>query len=185
MLPEATRLPSALKHTLRTPPGCPWRVRVTFPVCASQIFTVWSLLAEASRLPSGLKHTLRTPLVCPWRVRTSCPVAVSHTFTVLSALPRNNAFAVRGKTDAGDAVGMPPDGAYLLPRGCVPQLDFTGAFARSAPLTEATCLSSGLNATLQTVLVCPGGRASAGPWLPPTLSPSCQGFPTRCACRRG
>ena len=50
------------------------RVRASWPVVASQTFTVWSPLAEARRLPSGLKATLATPLVCPLRV--TCPCCV-------------------------------------------------------------------------------------------------------------
>src|ERR1700731_4298597 len=68
-LPEASRLPSGLKHTLLTAFVCPLRVRTTWPVAASHTFTVLSQLPEASRLPSGLKHTLWTGrCVCPLRV---------------------------------------------------------------------------------------------------------------------
>ena len=52
---------------------CPLRVRVSWPVAASQTFTVPSTLAEAIRLPSGLNATLLTPSVCPLRVRISSP----------------------------------------------------------------------------------------------------------------
>ena len=55
---EARRLPSGLKATLMTGPVCPWRVRASWPVAASQTLTVLSAPAEARRLPSGLKATL-------------------------------------------------------------------------------------------------------------------------------
>ena len=79
-------MPSGLNATLVTPPVCPLRVRVSWPVAASHTFTVLSPLAEASRWPSGLNATLLTSSVCPLRVRVSWPVAASHTFTVPSRL---------------------------------------------------------------------------------------------------
>jgi hypothetical protein len=57
-----TTLPSRSQKTRALGYGleelCPLRVRGSWPVAASHIFTVWSLLAEASRCPSGLKATL-------------------------------------------------------------------------------------------------------------------------------
>src|SRR5262249_16315184 len=40
--PLPTLFPTGLKHTLRTKLQCPWRERVSWPVCASHTFTVLS-----------------------------------------------------------------------------------------------------------------------------------------------
>src|SRR5262245_30576186 len=49
----ARRLPSGLKHTLRTLPVCPLRDSASWPVCASHTWTVRPARALARRLPSG------------------------------------------------------------------------------------------------------------------------------------
>src|SRR5207253_11090898 len=64
----------------------PLRVRVSWPVCAFQTFTVWSPLAEASRCPSGLKATPQTRAVCPLRERESRAERASRALTVRSPL---------------------------------------------------------------------------------------------------
>ena len=57
-LPETIRRPSGLKATLVTRIVCPLSVSVSWPVAASQTFTVLSSLPETIRRPSGLKATL-------------------------------------------------------------------------------------------------------------------------------
>src|SRR5262249_21886957 len=89
-LTPASRLPSGLKHTLRTKLQCTWRERVSWPVCASHTVTSPCCCflpgsspppALARRWPSGLKHTLSRNSVCPLRERVSWPVCASHTVT--------------------------------------------------------------------------------------------------------
>src|SRR5262249_44479465 len=77
ILQLARRLPSGLKATLETLPVCPLQVRSSWPVWASQTFTVLSSDVPARRLPSGLKATLQT---LPLRERSSWPAWLSPTF---------------------------------------------------------------------------------------------------------
>ncbi|MEJ7639496.1 MAG: hypothetical protein WKF75_16350 [Singulisphaera sp.] len=61
----------------------PRRMRISWPVVASQILTVWSSPPEASRVPSGLNVTHRTWLLWPLRAgTTSWPVVASQILTV-------------------------------------------------------------------------------------------------------
>ena len=67
--PLAIRFPSGLKATLNTGPVCPRKVNVSWPVDASQTFTVLSPDPLAIRFPSGLKATWDTDFEWPRSVK--------------------------------------------------------------------------------------------------------------------
>ena len=128
----------------------PLSVRISWPVVASQILTVWSSLAEATRSPSGLNATLLMSPVCPFRVQISRPVVVSQIFNLAQA-SRGQAIAIRAEGDAVDMVGVGECELHLA-SGRIPDECFAAdKFARWAHVLGKACgqeLPSGLKATL-------------------------------------
>src|SRR5229473_482671 len=76
-------LPSGLKATLKTPPPCPFRERISCWLAKSQILTVLSFEPLTRRLLSALKAMLVTQLLWPLRVQTRLPLAESQSVIVL------------------------------------------------------------------------------------------------------
>ena len=101
---------------------CPRRVRTSWPVAASQSFTVRSELAEAMRRPSGLNATPMTRMVVP---------AQGEDFLAGGGVPElhravpaggGDAAAVGAERHAADTARVPAQGEHLLAGGGVPEL---------------------------------------------------------------
>ena len=115
-------MPSGLNATLLTAPVCPLRVRVSWPVAASQTFTVWSSLPEARRLPSGLNATLVTVAGVPLEGEGLLAGRRVPDLHRLVAAGGGEALAVGAERHAVDRAGVPLERERLLAGRRVPDL---------------------------------------------------------------
>src|SRR6266446_1079500 len=82
--PVASVLPSGEKASDSILPRKPVSVRINFPVCASQNFTVLSLHPLAIVFPSGENVTESTSAACPSSAILNSPVSPSQSRIVVS-----------------------------------------------------------------------------------------------------
>ena len=119
-------------------------------MAASHNFTVRSSLAEASRVPSGLNATLKTVPRVPSKGAEFLARGRVPQLHRLVPTRRGQPRPVRAERHATDL-------ALCAPRGCGcswPEAA-SHSFTVSSSLADASRAPSGLNATLQTVPVCP------------------------------
>ena len=144
-------MPSGLKATLGTP-ACPLSVSVSWPVAASQTFTVLSQLPLTIRLPSGLKATLVTRFGVPLERERFLARRRVPDLQRLVIAAADDPLPVRAEGHAATCVLCvePLERERFLARRRVPDLH-----RPVTALPETIRLPSGLKATLTTSSVCP------------------------------